>query len=97
LSYSMYKTEPFVMLVPKMYGGSDGLEVPEDDSKAIEALRQMPQQLGQQLQGFVRFYWGGIGGTQGPPYIGAIICFLALIGFFILDSKYKWWILAACA
>lgn len=94
LSYSMAKAEPFVMLVPKMFGGSSGLEVSESDSKAIEALQQMPQQLAQQLQYNLGSYWGGIGQTSGPPYVGAIICFLALIGFFILDSRHKWWILA---
>jgi hypothetical protein len=94
LSYSMYKSEPFVMLVPKMFGGSTGLEVPEDDSKAIEALQQMPQELAQQLQYNLGSYWGGIGPTSGPPYVGAIICFLTLIGFFVLDAKHKWWILA---
>jgi hypothetical protein len=97
LDYSMYKTEPFVMMVPKIYGGSDLLEVSEENSKAIEQLQQMPRELAQAIQyrGGLRFYWGGIGGTSGPPYVGAIICFLALIGFFILDNKYKWWILAA--
>jgi hypothetical protein len=95
LSYSMYKTEPFVMMVPMMFGGSNALEVAEEDSKAIETLRQMPQELGQQLQYNLGAYWGGIGGTSGPPYVGAIICFLTLIGFFILDSRYKWWVLAA--
>ncbi len=95
LSYSMYKTEPFVMMVPLMYGGSNALEVEEGDSKAIEALQQMPQEIGQQLQYNLGAYWGGIGGTSGPPYVGAIICFLTLIGFFILDNRYKWWILAA--
>ena len=95
LSYSMYKTEPFVMMVPYMYGGSNSqLEVSEEDSKAIEALQQMPQQLAQQLQYNLGMYWGGIGATSGPPYVGAIICFLALIGFFILDNRFKWWVLA---
>ncbi|RYZ56572.1 MAG: hypothetical protein EOO14_12170, partial [Chitinophagaceae bacterium] len=78
-----------------IYGGSNGLEVAEEDSKAIETLRQMPQELAQQLQYNLGAYWGGIGGTSGPPYVGAIICFLALIGFFILDDRYKWWALAA--
>lgn len=100
LSYSMYKTEPLVMMFPRMYGGSShNLEVAEDKSKAIEALQQMPQQLGQQLQGFLQFYWGGIdgaGGTAGPPYLGAIVCFLAILGFVLLDGKHKWWILTAC-
>jgi hypothetical protein len=95
LSYSMYKSEPFVMMVPRMFGGSSSLEVAEEDSKAIEALRQMPQEMAQQLQYNLGAYWGGIGGTQGPPYTGAIICFLTLIGFFILDDKHKWWILGA--
>jgi hypothetical protein len=99
MSYSMYKTEPLVMMFPRLYGGSSGnLEVAEDKSKAIEALQQMPQQLGQSLQSYLQFYWGGIdgaGGTSGPPYLGAIVCFLALIGFVLLDGKYKWWILTA--
>jgi len=98
LSYSMYKTEPLVLLFPRMYGGSSfNLEMEQDKSKAIEALQQMPQQLGQQIQSYLRFYWGGIDGvgTAGPPYAGAIICFLALIGFALLDGRYKWWILSA--
>jgi hypothetical protein len=100
LSYSMYKTEPLVMMFPRAYGGSShNLELAEDKSKAIEALQQMPQQLGQQIQGFLQFYWGGIdgsGGTAGPPYLGAIVCFLAILGFVMLDGKHKWWILTAC-
>ncbi|HUC80403.1 MAG TPA: YfhO family protein [Flavisolibacter sp.] len=93
-SYSMYKTEPFVMMVPYIYGGSNGLEIAEEDSKAISALQQMPQELAQQLQYNLGSYWGGIGITAGPPYAGAIICFLTLIGFFVLNNKHKWWILA---
>jgi hypothetical protein len=101
MSYSVYKTEPLVMMFPRMYGGSSQqLEVEQEKSKGIEALQQMPQQLGQTIQEryFRLFYWGGIDGvgTAGPPYIGAIVCFLALLGFVLLDSKHKWWILAAC-
>lgn len=95
LSYSIYKTEPLVMMFPRLYGGSsNNMEVEEGKSKAIEALQQMPQQLGQQLQGALQFYWGGIDGvgTSGPPYAGAIICFLALIGFVLVDKKYTYWI-----
>lgn len=99
LDYSMYKTEPFVMMVPKMYGGSDDpKEFGEEDSKALQQLQQFPREMSQ-LTNYLgqvgyRSYWGGIGTTSGPPYVGAIICFLALIGFFILDSKHKWWVLA---
>lgn len=93
--YSMYKSEPFVMLVPGIFGGSSGImEVDETKSKAVEALQAMPQELAQQVQGNLSFYWGGIGGTSGPPYVGAIICFLAILGFVVLNDKHKWWILA---
>lgn len=99
LSYSMYKSEAFELLVPKIYGGGGPLNamISQDDSKAIAALQSMPPQAANILQQFLSFYWGGIsqGGTGGPAYAGAIICFLALLGFFLLDNKHKWWILAA--
>jgi hypothetical protein len=94
-SYSLYKTEPLAMMIPRIYGGSSSLEVDEDKSKAIEKLREMQPQMAQQLQGYLGAYWGGIGGTSGPPYIGAIICLLGLMGFVVLDGKHKWWILCA--
>ncbi|HMZ46202.1 MAG TPA: YfhO family protein [Chitinophagaceae bacterium] len=93
-SYSMYKTEPFVMLIPRMFGGSNKMELEPEKSKAVANLQAMNPQIAQQLQSALSFYWGGIGGTSGPPYVGAIICFLALIGFVILNNKHKWWILA---
>lgn len=95
LSYSMYKAEPFVMMVPNMYGGSSSSITEKiQDSKTMDALQSMPPQLANQISGAAVSYWGGIGNiTSGPPYVGAIICFLALLGFFILDSKHKWWIL----
>jgi uncharacterized SAM-binding protein YcdF (DUF218 family) len=100
LAYSMGITEPFVMMVPHMFGGSsDKEEVSQDKSKAIEALTALPQELQQQLP--MAYYWGGIkdvGGnvyTSGPPYTGAIICFLAILGMFVLDGKHKWWMLSA--
>lgn len=101
-SYSMAIPEPLVMMVPRMYGGSgDKEEVSQNKSKAIEAMQTLPQQLQQQLP--LLYYWGGIkdvGGftyTSGPPYVGAIICFLAILGFFVMDRKYKWWMLTAIA
>lgn len=97
LSYSFNIKEPLVMMFPRIFGGSTGnLEVSEDKSKAIEALQQMPQELGQQLQGYLQFYWGGITkGTSGPPYSGAIVCMLALLGLSFLPNKHKWWMIGA--
>ena len=96
LSYSIYKSEALTLIVPKIYGGSDvDPQMTGEDSKSVAALQSMPPQLASQLQGYVRSYWGGIGTTAGPGYAGAVICLLAMIGFFLLDGKQKWWILAA--
>ena len=103
LAYSMGITEPFVLMVPHLFGGSsDKEEVSQDKSKAVEALSSLPREL-QQLQNQLplSYYWGGIQdvgggtGTSGPPYVGAIICFLAIFSMFILDRKHKWWMLTA--
>jgi len=97
-SYSLYPNESFVLMVPKIYGGSSGQELPEDRSKAVAALHSLPRQTAAQIQqnDLLTWYWGGIGSTAGPAYAGAIICFLALTGMFILDNKHKWWIAATC-
>jgi hypothetical protein len=95
-SYSDYKTEPLELLVPKIFGGGGDWrgDISEDQSKAIAALQNMPQPLGQSLQQFFHLYWGGIGeDTGGPAYAGAVVCLLALLGFFLLDGRQKWWIL----
>ncbi len=96
LSYSNYKSEVLTLIVPKIYGGGN-FDAPmvSDDSKSVTALQSMPPELGRQLQGHLRSYWGGISTTAGPAYAGAVICLMAFIGFFLLDGKHKWWILAA--
>ncbi len=50
---------------------------------------QIAQQMSQSL------YWGDQPFTNGPVYLGAIICFLFLFGMFYLDGKHKWWIFTA--
>ena len=94
LSYSMFKTEPLVLMFPNIYGGgSDPSVIDPEKSKAIEALQQMQPQVAQQLQSFVQFYWGGIGFTAGPPYIGILICFFAFMGISYKANEHKWWII----
>lgn len=93
LSYSMFKSEALVLMFPNIYGGgSDPNAIDPTKSKAVEALQQMQPQIGQQLQSFIQFYWGGIGFTAGPPYIGIIVCFFAFIGLFAKNNPHKWWI-----
>ena len=93
LSYSMFLSEPLVMMFPHIYGASsDPNLVDPTTSKAIEVLQQMQPEIGQQLQSFLQFYWGGIGFTAGPPYVGVIICFFAFIGFGSKTNPNRWWL-----
>ncbi|MFM1755217.1 MAG: hypothetical protein RL621_101 [Bacteroidota bacterium] len=96
LSYSMFTSEPLVLMFPNIYGGGADPNAVMDitQSKAVETLQQMQPEIGQQLQGFLNFYWGGIGFTAGPPYIGIVICLLALIGFSVQSNPHRIWIAA---
>lgn len=94
-SYSMKKSEPLVLMFPHMYGGSNEKEeIKPENSNTVRVMSTFPQQLQQQLP--IIYYWGGLTetgiGTSGPPYSGVVICFLAILGMFIVDKRYKWWI-----
>ena len=95
-SYSLYPTETFILMVPKIYGGSSGPELTAGESKATTALEHLQPEIAKDIrrQDLLTFYWGGIGGTAGPAYAGAVICLFAILGMFVLDNTHKWWIAA---
>lgn len=102
LKWSVGKFEPFTFMVPGLYGGSNGGNEHGASAKMVEKLTELgvPEEnaIGQ-LNYFS--YWGAMSSlhesemTSGPVYLGAIICFLFIIGLFYLDSWHKWWVLAA--
>lgn len=57
----------------------------------------MPEDQANNIAGNLsgRIYWGGKPFTTGPAYLGAVVCFLFVLGMFLLDGKHKWWILTA--
>ncbi len=59
------------------------LNVPEDQASGIAA----------NLSGDV--YWGDKPFTSGSNYLGASVCFLFILGMFLLDNQHKWWIFTA--
>ncbi|PWG82331.1 glycosyltransferase family protein [Pararcticibacter amylolyticus] len=94
--------ETLTFLVPDAYGGESGKKL-DKDSKVAKALMtkgipeaQVEGAL-QQLQGMglVNTYWGSKPFTSGPYYFGAAICFLFVLGLFIVRDRIKWWILSA--
>ncbi len=82
--------ESFTLLVPNYKGGSSSIAIKEDKS----ALEAVPNTFRGWVGGFPQ-YWGDQKFTSGPVYVGAIICFLFLLGFLLLDGPERWWLLAA--
>ncbi|XZF15377.1 YfhO family protein [Chitinophagaceae bacterium MMS25-I14] len=77
--------ETFCILVPYLYGGSSA----EDGAKAPKTAELVGQDEGLPL------YWGPQPFLAGPAYLGAVICFLFVLGMFVVRSPHKWWILGA--
>ena len=88
-SWSNSKMETFTLLIPHFYGGSSSETMPKKSEVApyFEGNGQAVQQF--------PFYWGDQPFTSGPVYAGAIVCFLFVLGLFILEGRIKWWLLAA--
>lgn len=94
--------ENLTFLVPNAYGGESGHRLDKDsETGKVLSQRGIPenqiegalQQLGG--MGLTSTYWGEKPFTSGPYYFGAIICFLFVVGLFVVKNRIKWWILGA--
>lgn len=89
-AWSYGKMETLTLLIPNAFGGETGGEL-GGDSHLAKALRQHGMEAGQKVQTYT--YWGDQPFTSGPVYFGAIICFLFMLGMFLIDHPIKWWAL----
>jgi hypothetical protein len=90
--------ETLTLLVPGSFGGSSGGELSEKSAVAQTLLEQgVLEENAAQIARQLPTYWGTQPNTSGPVYLGAIICFLFILGLVYLDSWHKWWIAAITA
>jgi hypothetical protein len=82
--------ETFNLLVPNYKGGSSAPF--SRNSETVKALRQYNNASSADM---MSKYWGTQPGTDGPHYVGAIICFLFILGLIIVKGPEKWWLLIA--
>ncbi|MFI5192452.1 MAG: YfhO family protein [Chitinophagales bacterium] len=88
-------SETLTIFVPGMQGGgSSGKEI-TGSSKFADKLSEIgyPEDNAIRLANS-RSYWGDQPFTSGPVYLGAVICFLFILGIIYVKSWHKWWILA---
>jgi len=94
--WSYGKMETFTLLIPNFYGNSSHAQLNEN-SHVADFLKQQGytgDQLKRTLQA-VPTYWGDVQFTSGPIYIGAVVCFLFVLGLFVIKNNMKWWLLTA--
>ena len=82
--------ETFTMLIPNFKGGESG-PIGDNEKALADVNPEMRQYVGQSTDQ----YWGDQPFTSGPVYIGALVCFLFVLGMFIIKDNLKWYLLAA--
>ena len=85
--YSYGVGETITLLIPNFYGGASSMPLSTDSNLAkaglpAEYLANMPT------------YWGQQTYTAGPVYMGAVVCFLFILGLFVVEKRTRNWLLA---
>lgn len=95
-AWSYGKTETFTLLVPEYMGGASGYDLGKN-SKLEQELKSMgvPASSARSICSSSPVYWGEKAFTSGPVYVGAVICFLFVLGLIVVRGAYKWTLLAA--
>ncbi|WP_417431301.1 YfhO family protein [Halpernia sp.] len=100
LMWSYGKLETLNLFIPRLMGGGsqeDGsAEMMNKTQELIQQNATSQQEVDNIQKGFSSTtYWGNQPGTSGPAYQGAVVIFLAILGFFFAWKKYRYWILGA--
>lgn len=91
-TWSYGKAETMTLLIPNFHGGASGGEL-GPDSEVYKAMKSHGAQVGKTVQ--TATYWGDVPFTSGPVYVGALVCFLFVLGMFVIKNPAKWWIFGA--
>ncbi len=102
--YSYGKMETLTLAIPNVKGGASAL--PAGGHLQFASLADLPgasdamtkaglNSIERQLMGVYSQYFGEPESTNGPVYVGVIICALFLLGCFIVKGPLKWALLFA--
>ena len=88
--------ETMTLLIPGFKGGASGVDV-GTDSKLYRTMVEggVPARSAADFCANTPLYWGEQPFTAGNVYVGAIICFLFLLGLLVVRGPYKWALLVA--
>jgi len=88
--------ETMTLLIPNFMGSSSHYDVGTHSVVYKELINNgVSRKNAEDFCKNVPVYWGTQPFTSGPVYVGAIICFLFVLGLFIVKGPYKWALLVA--
>lgn len=88
--------ETMTLLIPNWEGGASGYNVGKN-SELCETMKKqgVAKRAAEQFCEQAPTYRGEKAFTSGPVYVGAIICFLFVLGLLIVPGPHKWALLVA--
>ena len=95
LDYSYDLGEAMTAFIPRFKGG--GMSEPLSTSSATYkflAEAQGAEPAKKMVEGGMPMYWGSQPISGAPFYFGAVLCFLFVLGIFLVKGKDKWWLVA---
>ncbi|HRI28341.1 MAG TPA: YfhO family protein [Chitinophagales bacterium] len=88
LEWSYGKMETMTLLAARFYGGASSQRISKD-TETFKVFRENGIASEE-----APMYWGPQPFTGGPVYFGAVICFLFLLGAFVVKGTMRNWLLA---
>jgi hypothetical protein len=91
--------ETMTLIIPNFKGGAT--EFFDNNSETYKVItsklraKEISEDEANKLYSKSFQYWGNQPFTSGPVYIGAIVCFLFVLGIFLVKGPYKWALLVA--
>ena len=94
--WSYGKGETMTLLIPNWEGGASGYNLGKDSQLSQEMRKKgISKRDAEQFCAHAPTYRGEKMFTSGAVYVGAIVCFLFLLGLLIVPGPYKWALLFA--
>ena len=95
LDYSYDLGEAMTAFIPRFKGGgmSEPLTNTSETYKFL-AESQGADKAKKMVQSGMPMYWGSQPISGAPFYFGAVLCFLFVLGIFLVKGKDKWWLVA---
>jgi Bacterial membrane protein YfhO len=94
--YSNNLGETLTLIVPGAYGGGTDGKLYGEDSKFVQKMEELGYPEDAAIENVNSLsYWGAQPIQAGTVYMGAVVCFLFILGIVFVQGWTKWWILTA--